>query len=416
MTNPGQHRGWISTTRRGAAAAVLDLVIVIVLGAVATQSAQAQTFTVLHNFTGYPSDGRNPYAALVRDTVGNLYGTTDAGGSGGTSGYGTVFSVDSSGTETVLYNFCSVSRCADGAYPDAALVRNTAGNLYGTTYGGGYSADGTVFKLSKTGTETVLYSFDGGLDGCYPNGGLLRDKAGNLYGTTSECGAYAYGTVFKLSKTGKKTVLHRFHGGSDGAYPASTSLVMDADGNLYGVTEYGGGIGCDGYGCGTVYRLSQSRNLTVLHSFTGGATDGCGPYGTPAMDTKGNLYGTASGCGSSNDGIVWQVSKKGTETVLHNFVGGSSDGAYPTAGVIMDKKGNLYSDTMEGGGTGCDQDGCGTLYMLSKTGTLTLLHSFTGSDGGYPLGELIMDGKRNLYGTASVGGSSEYGTVWQVAP
>ena len=209
-----------STSKIRPRTASTALAFVLVLGVVATQSARAQTFTVLHNFTGYPSDGRNPYAGLIRDTVGNLYSTTEAGGSGGNSGYGTVFKVDTSGTETVLYSFCSVSRCDDGAYPAAGLFRDTTGDLYGTTYlGGGTSADGTVFKLSKDGTETVLYSFDGGLDGCYPDGGLLRDKAGNFYGTTQECGAYTYGTVFKLSKTGKKTVLHRFHGGQTGHIP-----------------------------------------------------------------------------------------------------------------------------------------------------------------------------------------------------
>jgi len=386
----------ISKVRLGAASAALTLGVVLVLGVVATQSAQAQTFTVLYNFTG-SSDGAYPYAILLRDAAGNLYGTTEVGGSGN----GVVFKVDTSGKETVLYSFTGG---ADGGYPFAGVVRDKSGNLYGTTEAGGSSALGTVFKVDTSGTETVLHSFAGGTtDGCYPYGGLLRDKAGNLYGTTADCGASSVGTVFKIDTSGAETVLHSFTV-SDGGYPFYTSLLMDKKGNLYGVTSSGGTSGE-----GVVYKLSKSGTLTVLHSFTGGATDGCYPYGTPAMDKKGTLYGTAEACGSSSEGIVWKVSKTGTETVLHSFAGGSSDGGYPLAGVIMDAKGNLYGDT-ELGGT----SSLGTVYKLSKTGTLTLLHSFAGSDGEIPFDDLIRDAKGTLYGTTEGGGSSSVGTAWKI--
>ncbi len=261
--------------------------------------------------------------------------------------------------------------------------------------------------MTENGTETVLHSFAGGTsDGCYPHGSLLMDSEGNLYGTTDECGTSGLGTVFKVSKTGKETVLHSFAGGTtDGDYPFYAGLLMDTEGNLYGNTYYGGASNE-----GVVYKLSKKGTLTVLHSFAGG-TDGCYPYGTPIMDSRGNLYGTTEHCGASSVGIVWKVSKKGTETVLHSFTGGSSDGEYPVAGVIMDAKGNLYGDTASGGASSL-----GTVYELNKKGTITLLHSFAGSDGEYPDGNLIRDAKGDLFGTASVGGTDGYGTVWKLTP
>jgi uncharacterized repeat protein (TIGR03803 family) len=325
-----------------------------------------------------------------------------------------VFKVDTSGTETVLHSFGDGT--TDGRTPYAGLVRDKAGNLYATTYEGGgigcVDGCGTVFKVDTTGTETVLHSFAGGTaDGCFPYGGLLQDKADNLYGTTQACGASSNGMVFKVSKSGKMTVLHNFAGGTtDGANPLYASLLMDKKGTLYGVAQYGGTSNE-----GVVYKLSKRGTLRVLHSFAGGTTDGCNPYGTPAMDTLGSLYGTAVACGSSNMGIVWKVSKKGTETVLHNFAGGTTDGAVPIAGVILDAKGNLYGDTQYGGGNGCLGSGCGTVYKLSKAGTLSLLHIFAGSDGALPFGRVIRDTKGNLYGTAFLGGIPDWGTVWQLA-
>jgi len=166
--------------------------------------------------------------------------------------------------------------------------------------------------------------------------------------------------------------VHSFAGyPSDGANPTMAGVVMDKDGNLYGVTYFGGrGAGCPG-GCGTLYKLSKSGRYMVLHSFTGGKKDGCWPYGTPVKDANGNLYGTAVACGPSNAGIVWRVNKKGTETVLHNFAGGSSDGAYPEAGVIIDAQGNLYGDTTGGGDLSCifvGGNGCGVVYELNTKG------------------------------------------------
>jgi uncharacterized repeat protein (TIGR03803 family) len=403
MANLVQQRGWISMIRRRVAGAALTFVVVLMLGVVAAQSAQAQKFTTLYNFTG-GSDGGNPYGGLVRDATGNLYSTTEVGG----AGFGVVFKLSKKGKETVLYTFTGGS---DGANPFVGLVRDAAGNLYGTTANGGASGLGTVFKVSKADKETVLYSFMGGTDGCYPYGGLLRDEAGKLYGTTEVCGASGVGTVFKVSKAGE-IVLHSFAGGSsDGEFPSFTSLLKDKNGNFYGVAEQGGT-----YNQGVVYKLSKGGKFTVLYSFSGGTTDGCNVFGTPAMDNQGNLYGTANACGASHVGIVWKVNKKGKETVLHTFTGGSSDGAEPIAGLIMDAKGNLYGDTYQGGTANL-----GTVYKLNKKGTLTVLHSFTGSDGDYPYSGLIRDAKGTLYGTTLYGGSGQgcrngCGTVWKLTP
>jgi len=402
MVNQVQQRVWIATIHEQAASAALALAVVFVFGIVTTQSAQAQNFTVLHNFTGSP-DGSLPYGSLIRDFSGTDSGTTETGG---TSGAGTVFKVHRSGTVTVLYSFKGGS---DGANPFAELLRDASGNLYGTTANGGTSGLGTVFKVSKTRKETILYSFAGGTDGCYPFGGLLRDSAGNLYGTTEVCGASGMGTVFKLSKTGKETILHSFAGGSDGEFPSFTSLLMDTEGNLYGVAEQGGTSNL-----GVVYKLNKRGKLTILHSFTGGTSDGCDVFGTPAMDAAGNLYGTANSCGSSHVGIVWKVSKKGKETVLHNFTAGSSDGSEPVAGVIMDATGNLYGSTYQGGSANL-----GTVYKLNKKGTITLLHTFTGTDGDYLYAGVLRDASGNLYGTTIYGGTGQEckngcGTVWQI--
>ena len=367
----------------------------------ATQPAPAQTLKALYSFTG-AADGGDPFPAVIQDAAGNLYGTTDYAG---TAFAGVVFKVSKTGKETVLYNFCSLTGCTDGQYPYAPLVRDAAGNLYGTTQYGGASNIGVVFKISPGGKETVLHSFTGGSDGVYPYAGLFRDAAGNLYGTTENGGTANLGVVFKISKTGKETVLHSFTGGpNDGSYPASASFYMDAKGNLYSVASQGGTSGE-----GVLYKLGPKGKLTILHSFTAGTTDGCYPYGTPAVDANGNMYGGTGGCGTSNFGVVWKVSKNGTETILHNF-SGASDGQSPLAGVILDADGNIYGSTNTGGASGF-----GTAFEIHKNGKFTLLHDFTGgTDGKYLYGGLILDPEGRVYGTTINGGTGGYGTVWRI--
>jgi uncharacterized repeat protein (TIGR03803 family) len=294
----------------------------------------------LYNFTGTGGDGAFPeYGTLVRDSSGNLYGTTAAGGIRDQFcmfSCGTVFKVDASGKETVLYSFTGTG--GDGYGPWAGLVRDSAGNLYGTTpYGGAYNW-GTVFKVDPTGKETVLYSFTGGSDGGYPWAGLVRDAKGNLYGTT------LFGTVFKVDPTGTLTVLYTFTGPPDGLGPQA-GLIRDSAGNLYGTT-YGGGTG----GYGTVFKINPQGQETVLYSFTGGVDGGRPRRSSLVRDSTGNLYGTTWLGGSSDFGVVFKLDTTGTETVLHSFSG--SDGKIPYGTLALDKAGNLYGTTYEGGAYG----------------------------------------------------------------
>jgi uncharacterized repeat protein (TIGR03803 family) len=262
--------------------------------------------TVLHSFGG--ADGSHPAAALVRDKAGNLYGTTFYGGA---AGAGTVFKLDPTGTETVLYSFTGGG---DGKFPAGRLVLDTAGNLYGTTSEGGVvSCDnatdgcGVVFKVDTTGKETVLYTFTGHADGGSPVAGLIRDSAGNLYGTTyvggaTDCpfkGSAGCGVVFRVSKTGLETVLHTFTNG-DGSNPAA-DLIRDSAGNLYGTTQFGG------LGYGTAFKLTSTGIETTLYSFMG-TPDGLGPLAGLVRDLAGNLFGTASSGGvDDGPGIVFKI-------------------------------------------------------------------------------------------------------------
>jgi uncharacterized repeat protein (TIGR03803 family) len=240
----GQHPRSIPAIHWLEAGGALALVVMFVTAVIGTPTAQAQTYTVLHRFAG--ADGHNPseYGHLIEDSAGDLYGTTSGGGA---SGLGVVFMLNKTG-ETVLHSFTGG---ADGRAPYAGLTQDSAGNLYGTTFGGGASGLGVVFKLNKTG-ETVLYSFTIA-DGANPYAGLTRDSAGNLYGTTSAGGASNSGVVFKLDTTGTETVLHSFTGGADGAKP-SAGMIQDSAGNLYGTTYYGGS-GRTSSGNGVVFML-----------------------------------------------------------------------------------------------------------------------------------------------------------------
>lgn len=395
---------------------VLGMMLALAGLLAAPPCARAQTFRVLHSFSG--SDGASPWAGLVMDSSGNLYGTTDFGGSNAcVGGCGTVFKLDTSGRLTVLHRFSG----SDGASPTTDLVIDSSGNLYGTTGAGGssdcaYYGCGTVFKLDTSGTLTVLHSFSGFSDGGWPYAGLVMDSSGNLYGMTvtgwggsNACLLYGCGTVFKLDTSGSGfTVLHVIAGyPPDGGLP-SGALVIDSSGNLYGTTLGGGAFSnaCGG-ACGTVFKLDTSRRLTVLHSFSGG--DGANPYGGLVLDTSGNLYGTTVGGGSdacfNRCGTVFKLDTSGNGfTVLHSFSG--SDGQWPYGGLALDSSGNLYGTTAANG----------TVFKLDTSGNnFTVLHRFASSDGSWPLSRLAIDSSGNLYGTASMGGSSNQGTVFEIS-
>lgn len=363
--------------------------------------------TVVYSFTG-GADGAHPMAGLTRDSEGNLYGVTFGGGTSGSysayngvQGLGVVFKLDTAGQQTVMYTFPGT----DGQAPSGRLLRDTSGNLYGTTSQGGAANMGTVYRLDSAGHETVLYSFTGGVDGANPAGGVIGDSAGNLYGTAVGGGTHGFGVVYKVDATRHQSVLYNFTGAADGANPGG-ELIRDVAGNLYGTAGDGGdttGL-CPTFGCGVVYKLDASGNQTVLHTFS--STDGEGPVGGVIRDTAGNIYGTTGGAGPTGiGGTVFKIDPSGNETVLYGFCSEPtcSDGGFPWAGVIRDSFGNLYGTTTAGGLGGTGQ-GSGVVYKLDTAGNEKVLHKFCSqpycADGASPTAGVILDSAGNLYGTA----------------
>jgi uncharacterized repeat protein (TIGR03803 family) len=428
----------------GLAVAVFS-VMLLVTGA----RAAAQGERVLHSFGG-GKDGNQPIGSLIFDASGNLYGTTIEGGAfgGGLAGIAFELSPKAGGgwTEKVLHNF---GHGLDGSRPLAGLVIDAESNLYGTTTEGGAYGEGTAFELSpKAGggwTEKVLHSFGHGQDGSVPDAGLIFDAAGNLYGTTSgggtgtNCGAAACGIVFELSPkaTGGwfEKVLHSFNGNAvegtfgDGADPVA-GLTFDAAGNLYGTTYVGGFVYCLEYvggpygGCGTVFELSPAGDGTwtekVIDYFTPGDGLGQNPEAGVIFDASGNLYGTALYGGIIGYGTVYELtpgsSGNWTGTVLHNFDYNGTDGANPGAGLILDRAGNLYGTTWFGG---TDTNGIAFELMPQGGGSWTemVLHNFNSNanDGQIPRSSLTFDATGNLYGTTAIGGGDDAGTVFEIA-
>ncbi|HEY2444968.1 MAG TPA: choice-of-anchor tandem repeat GloVer-containing protein [Rhizomicrobium sp.] len=375
----------------------LALIMVVLSG-----NARAQSYTVLHDFTGPPADGVTHGEGVIADGAGNLYGTTYFGGSKDCY-CGVVFKVATDGTETALYEF---KGGGDGAGPLGGLVADQMVNLYGTTqYGGGtgctggdFAGCGTIFKLEPDGTETVLYSFGDGSHGASPQGALIEDTAGNLYGTAYHGGAKGDGTVFRLASDGTFTVLHSFKGGTDGSNPAG-GVIADAAGNLYGTTINGGN-----HSLGTVFRISAGGGEKKLYSFAGSPKDGANPAASLFLDASGSLYGTTELGGFGGYGTVFKIAPDGTESVLYSFANSfyGVEGAVPSGGLVADQAGNFYGVTDSGGPTAG-----GVLYKLAPDGTETVLHTFRiKSNGRDPTGTLLMNTSGAIYGTAAVGGTS----------
>ncbi len=387
-------------------------------GVAAERTHTRHAYRVLYSFKG-GSDGAFPSASLT-NVNGTFYGTTTQGGLGcGSSGCGTIYSIKASGKETVLHRFKGGP--ADGQAPQASLL-NVNGILYGTTAAGGTYGNGTVFAITKSGRETVLYSFKGGpADGAIPSASLL-DVNGMLYGTTvnggASCsGSHGCGTVFSITTSGKETLLYSFKSGkTDGQFPYAG--LVNVKGELYGTTNWGGANCKKGLACGTVFSITRSGKETVRYSFKGGA-DGQNPQAA-LIDVKDKLYGTVTGLGAyCRCGTVFAVTPSGTETVLQSFDGYSYDGAVPQA-ALLDMRGTLYGTTRGGGSYSYGE---GTIFEISTSGKEHVLHSFDYPDGVYPVASLI-NIKGTLYGTASQGGSdycpnSSYygcGTVFALKP
>ena len=354
------------------------------------------TETVIHSFGGQ-GDGAVPFAGLTY-LNGTLYGTTE---SGGTSNGGTVYSITPSGTETVLYGFMGGQ---DGAFPRSDLI-NVNGTFYGTTDEEG-ACCGTVYSVTPSGSETVLHRFTAQPDGSNP-GGLLNVN-GTLYGTTYYGGAgprEGRGTVFTITPLGNETVIYTFrsysqHGGNPGFGP-----LIKLENKLYGTTNRGGGTGCGGKGCGTVYSLNRSNHVALLHRFQGVSTDGASPF-AGLVDVNGTLYGTTETGGTTGCveyapgcGTVFSITPSGTETILHAFTG-NPDGSQPAPWPLLNVNGTLYGTTEYGGATNN-----GTIYSITPSGTETVLYSFKGPpDGAFPASDLTyVNG--TLYGTTAHGGT-----------
>jgi uncharacterized repeat protein (TIGR03803 family) len=390
--------------------------LICVLAALAMVPARAQTYSevVLHEFTR--QTGAHPVVGVIRDSAGNLYGTTTVGG---TAGQGVVYKLDKTGRYTVLHNFRGG---ADGRQPYAGVIRDSAGNLYGTTSSGGTGKSGVVYKLDTAGHERVLYSFTGGADGDEPLAGVIRDSAGNLYGTTSFGGTPcppvvqgqppSCGVVYRLDAAGHYTVLYRFTGGADGGIPYA-GVIRDSAGNLYGTTYAGGTAGCNGTaGCGVVYKLDASGHESVLCSFNG--YDGALPFAGVIRDSAANLYGTTAGGGGpfgDGQGVIYKLDPAGNITVLYNFPGGANGGE-AFAGLIRDSAGNLYGTTFFGGTADA-----GLVYKLDPAGNYTVLYSFPGRvNRGNPYAGVIGDPAGDLFGTTYYGGDSNRGVVFELTP
>lgn len=417
----------------------------VALACVLTPAVGAQvTLNMILDFTGNAT-GYSPQSNLIADSAGNLYGTT---GDTITSGGDKVFELspnsDGTWTENILW------ASAGGTQPNnirAGVTFDSKGNLYGTSIFGGANGCGQVFKLAPNGDGTWTYSdvldFDCAAGGSEGTGGVIFDRAGNMYGTTSFGGTDDWGTVYKLTPhangTWTETILHNFTFGADGAYPGHGNLVFGSNGSLFGNAGQGAQGDCRAWttGCGTVYELAPNSGgtwtFTVIHSFTGG-TDGGVPQSTMTFDRAGNLYGTTllGGVHSCNYaygtgpgcGVVFELTPgangQWTEKVLHKFQAGE-DGAYAMGGVIFDSAGNLYGVTFGGGNTNCYYDGCGTVYELSPNAnggmTAKILVRFNGAPLAAPYNSLLIVGDI-LYGTTSgetTGQNDNTGGVYELS-
>jgi uncharacterized repeat protein (TIGR03803 family) len=429
MANPRRHGSWTLGTWA------------LALAVIATLSAQAQTYTVLHTFQRSRTDGWYLYTApLVQDSAGNLYGTTVLGGhlwGCQRRGCGTIFEITGK-EEKVLYRF-------DIGEPFHGVILAANGQLYGTAgYDIGTYGLGEVFEASTKGSLTAIYSFRPAPDVSSPTSGVTQDAQGNFYGVANAGGTLGYGGIFKIDTSGHETVLHSFAGSpSDANYPLG-NLAIDAAGNLYGTSLFGGPEVCadNNEGCGNVFELSPNSDgswtESILYTFCSlsNCTDGYFPYSGVILDKSGDIYGTTAGGGNSAGGTVFKlahnVDGSWTESVLYSFcsLARCLDGAAPTGGLVFDSSGNLYGTTLQGAlkSKKCltneyNQYGCGTVFKLDTSNNETVLHRFNGLNGATPYGGLLIDASGNLYGTTNFGGylSCDYGypgcgVVYKITP
>lgn len=361
------------------------------------------TLSVLHSFAGNNTDGGGPTGSLIQGTDGNFYGLTQQGGA---NNAGTVFKIDSSGVESVLYSFSFST--AEGNTPNGSLIQGTDGKFYGMTQQGGLQYSGTVFKITPNGAKTTLYSFlNTNTDGGRPTGNLIQGTNGVFYGMTQQGGPNNVGTVFQITSDGEEIPLHLFIGGpTDGSGPTG-SLIQDTDGNFYGMTYQGGANDA-----GTVFKINPDGVETLLHSFGKSTTDGNYPVSSLIQGKDGNFYGMTSQGGALGIGVVFKITPAGVETVLHSFTGSTTtpvDGSTPHGSLIQGTDGNFYGTTQQGGA-----NNAGTVFMMTPSGAVTVLHSFNTADGSAPDGSLVQDADGYFYGMTYAGGAGGNGTVFRI--
>jgi uncharacterized repeat protein (TIGR03803 family) len=374
---------------------------------VSAQTTSGPSFTTLYNFCPHSgcADGNHPDSGLIQGVDGNLYGITDYGGTNNVCylGCGTVFKITTLGALTSLHSFDST----DGDEP-ASIIQGANGNFYGATGNGAAHNDGTLFEITPRGLLTTLLNFS--TEG---PGALVQGADGNFYGMTNFGGGannncpQGCGTIFKVTPTGALSTLHNFRW-TDGAYPEDAALALGTDGNLYGVTCNGGTTGW-----GTAFRLTPKGVLTTLHSF-GAPADGRCPLAGLIQGTDGSFYGTTVQGGADGYGTVFKMTPAGAETILHSFYtycvqSSCTGGNEPSAPLIQATDGNFYGTTRYGGTSTLNNNcplGCGTVFKITPSGSLTTLHNFSLSDGGYPITPLMQDTNGTFYGTTFSGGSS----------
>ena len=372
----------------------------------AAVAAPAQTFKTLLTFN--EANGAVPTSEPVQGSDGKLYGTTQYGGA---SDSGEIFRMSSSGSLTVLYSYCSKSNCSDGSLPTGSLVLGSDGNFYGTTSDGGTQGKGTIFAITSSGSLTTLYSFcalANCTDGEFPYSGLVQGSDGNFYGTTPG-GAESSGNAFRITPSGTLTTLHSFCSAShcaDGSAPEG-GVIQGSDGNFYGTTAQ---AGANGNG-GTVFRLTPAGALTTLYSFCARANcaDGQSPYAGLSQGSDGNFYGTTVNGGALGKGTIFKITPTGVLTTLYNFcsIVTCTDGEYPYGGVVQASDGNLYGTTQAGGvftNANTCPFGCGTFFQLTLSGTLTTLYNFCS-------GGNCLDGAQPFAGVAESSNGTLYGST-----
>ncbi len=361
--------------------------------------AQAQTVTTLYNFSNSSSTAVQPIYTVAQGTDGNFYGVTIG------PSLGSVYKITPTGSFTTLHQFAqSEGQTCNG------LVLGTDGNLYGTCLYGGNSGLGSIFKITSAGALTVLHSFAGGTtDGCFPAGLPVQASDGNFYGTTKNCGTNNEGIAYKMTSSGTLTILHSFGASSTDANQPEGALIQGSDGNLWGTSSFGGSGGS-----GAVYKMTTGGKVTVVYTFVGCGSNGCYPAAGLVQGKDGNYYGTAEQGGASSEGVVFKVTPTGALTVLHSFNTAKDNGAYPQLQLTLGTDGNLW-----GIATDCLSGGCSQadIFKITTKGVFTDVYNFPnlgGNNNSAPVSPLLLSTNGTFYSTTQEGGTSGSGTFFSL--